>query len=262
MPLFNVHSGTKRCFIAVINGTRRGRRPSALWKTPCPAHRSTSCASPAPSPSTRLFFDRRIFSLSTTAGESKDDGGDESKETDSETDDDEKCNPDESTHNETLQGKSVIRRNKRSNFQVCCWGHYHGNRNFPQITVVLSIMVNFRLEMNPSLCFFSLGSSPNKSWPHKYASNCWRSMLIGWIQLMRITRLVYEFVSPQLDTCKSEVLWIIAFSLVFFNFVIQLLGIMNIQWGDHSRFFFFLLLNCMQMKIRQRHVVRFFLLCK
>ncbi len=65
-------------------------------------------------------FDRRIFSLSTTAGESKDDGGDESKETDSETDDDEKCNPDESTHNETLQGKSVIRRNKRSNFQVCC----------------------------------------------------------------------------------------------------------------------------------------------
>ncbi|XP_016133805.1 zygote arrest protein 1-like [Sinocyclocheilus grahami] len=68
-------------------------------------------------------FDRRIFSLSTTAGESKDDGGDESKE----TNDDEKCKPDEPTHNETLQGKSVIQRNKRSNFQFLeqKYGFYH-----------------------------------------------------------------------------------------------------------------------------------------
>lgn len=65
-------------------------------------------------------FDRRIFSLSTTAGESKDDGGDdESNKTDSETDDDEKCEPDETTRNESRQEKSLIQRNKRSNFQVC-----------------------------------------------------------------------------------------------------------------------------------------------
>ncbi|ROL54258.1 Zygote arrest protein 1 [Anabarilius grahami] len=64
-------------------------------------------------------FDRRIFSLSTTAGESKDDGGDdESKKTDSETDDDEKCKQDETTVNESRQEKSLIQRNKRSNFQV------------------------------------------------------------------------------------------------------------------------------------------------
>lgn len=77
-------------------------------------------------------FDRRIFSLSTTAGESKYDGGDESKETDSETDDDEKCKPDELTHNESLQGKSVVRRNKRSNFQVCC------REIYPKLVDILS----------------------------------------------------------------------------------------------------------------------------
>lgn len=66
-------------------------------------------------------FDRRIFSLTTTAGERKDDGGDESSKTDSETDDDddEKCKLDETTHKESRQGKSLIQRNKRSNFQVC-----------------------------------------------------------------------------------------------------------------------------------------------
>uniref|UniRef100_A0A8C1VUY4 Zygote arrest 1-like n=1 Tax=Cyprinus carpio TaxID=7962 RepID=A0A8C1VUY4_CYPCA len=77
-------------------------------------------------------FDRRIFSLSTTAGESKDDGGDESKRTDSETDDDEKCKPDELPHNESLQGKSVVRRNKRSNFQVCC------REIYPKLVDILS----------------------------------------------------------------------------------------------------------------------------
>ncbi|XP_016119283.1 zygote arrest protein 1-like [Sinocyclocheilus grahami] len=72
-------------------------------------------------------FDRRIFSLSTTVGGSKDDGGDESKRTDSETDDDEDCNPDEPTHNESLPRKSVVRRNKRSNFQFLeqKYGFYH-----------------------------------------------------------------------------------------------------------------------------------------
>ncbi|KAF4108313.1 ZAR1-like protein [Onychostoma macrolepis] len=74
-------------------------------------------------------FDRRIFSFSTTAGENKDDGEDESKETDSETDDDDddKCKLEEPTHDETLQGKSVIQRNKRSNFQFLeqKYGFYH-----------------------------------------------------------------------------------------------------------------------------------------
>ncbi|XP_059400558.1 zygote arrest protein 2.S-like [Carassius carassius] len=72
-------------------------------------------------------FDRRIFSLSTTVGESKDGGGDGSKRTDSETDDDENCTPDELTHNESLQEKSVVRRNKRSNFQFLeqKYGFYH-----------------------------------------------------------------------------------------------------------------------------------------
>ncbi|XDV54414.1 hypothetical protein PO909_022707 [Leuciscus waleckii] len=74
-------------------------------------------------------FDRRIFSLSTTtAGESKDDGGLESSKTDSETkDDEEKCKLDETTHNESRQGKSLIQRNKRSNFQFLeqKYGFYH-----------------------------------------------------------------------------------------------------------------------------------------
>lgn len=70
-------------------------------------------------------FDRRIFSLSTTAIENKDDGGDEckdentSRKADGETDD-EKCKRDEITHNEARQEKAVVPRNKRSNFQVSC----------------------------------------------------------------------------------------------------------------------------------------------
>lgn len=67
-------------------------------------------------------FDRRIFSLSTTADESKDDGKDEDRKTDSETEDeydDEFCKPNEKTHDESRHEKSLIQRDKRSNFQVC-----------------------------------------------------------------------------------------------------------------------------------------------
>ncbi|NP_001186296.1 protein ZAR1-like [Danio rerio] len=75
-------------------------------------------------------FDRRIFSLSTTAGESKDDGKEEDRKTDSETedeDDDEFCKPDEKTHDESRHEKSLIQRDKRSNFQFLeqKYGFYH-----------------------------------------------------------------------------------------------------------------------------------------
>ncbi len=105
-------------------------------------------------------FDRRIFSLSTTTGESKDDGGDESEE----TDDDEKCKPDEPTHNETLQGKSVIQRNKRSHFQVCCGDITMATVTSPKLQWYFQIMVNFRVAMNHSLCcFFHLVNPQIKS---------------------------------------------------------------------------------------------------
>ncbi|XP_051539385.1 ZAR1-like protein [Myxocyprinus asiaticus] len=75
-------------------------------------------------------FDRRIFSLSTTAAESKDDEGDENKDesfkTDSESDS-ETCEQDEVTHNEARPERAVIQRNKRSNFQFLeqKYGFYH-----------------------------------------------------------------------------------------------------------------------------------------
>ncbi|XP_055064119.2 protein ZAR1-like [Misgurnus anguillicaudatus] len=76
-------------------------------------------------------FDRRIFSLSTTtASESKNGGGNESKDeninAESETED-EKCKRDEIIQNEARQEKTVVQRNKRSNFQFLeqKYGFYH-----------------------------------------------------------------------------------------------------------------------------------------
>ncbi|XP_057176337.1 ZAR1-like protein [Triplophysa rosa] len=78
-------------------------------------------------------FDRRIFSLSTTTCEGKDDGGEEecedenmSRKADGETDD-EKCKRDEIIHYEARQEKAVVPRNKRSNFQFLeqKYGFYH-----------------------------------------------------------------------------------------------------------------------------------------
>lgn len=71
-------------------------------------------------------FDRRIFSLSTTAGDDRDEEESEEEKSDVETDD-EKCKRDEIPHDEARQEKSVVQRNKRSNFQVLGHPSFHKN---------------------------------------------------------------------------------------------------------------------------------------